>query len=185
MNPSAAQLAGGGRELDAAEVVVLPNNGNVVLTAEQAAGMSAAHIAVVPSTSLPAGLAAMVAFDPTQDAAANARPWRRPAPACAAPRSPSPCATPRSTAWPCVRAQVIGLVDGRAGGQRRRPPRRPSATWCAPSARRGAELITVLTALNGSRRHARADLRATVADARLARTPNSSSRRAASRCTRS
>ena len=46
------------------DVIVLPNNGNVVLTAEQAAGMSARNIVVVPSTSMPAGLAAMIDVRP-------------------------------------------------------------------------------------------------------------------------
>ena len=35
--------------------------------------MSPLHIAVVPSRSIPSGLAAMVAFDPDQDAVGNAR----------------------------------------------------------------------------------------------------------------
>ena len=73
MNPSAAQLLKAVEELGVEEVVILPNNGNVILTAEQAAGMSTLHIAVVPSRSIPSGLAAMVAFDPTQDAVGNAR----------------------------------------------------------------------------------------------------------------
>ena len=63
MNPSAAQLLEAVEALGAEEAVILPNNGNVILTAEQAAGMSAQHIAVVPSTSIPVGLAAMIAFD--------------------------------------------------------------------------------------------------------------------------
>ncbi len=73
MNPSAAQLLEAVEELGVEEVVILPNNGNVILTAEQAAGMSPLHIAVVPSRSIPSGLAAMVAFDPGQDAVGNAR----------------------------------------------------------------------------------------------------------------
>jgi DAK2 domain fusion protein YloV len=73
MNPSAAQLLKAVEELGVEEVVILPNNGNVILTAEQAAGMSTLHIAVVPSKSIPSGLAAMVAFDPGQDAVGNAR----------------------------------------------------------------------------------------------------------------
>jgi uncharacterized protein len=73
MNPSAAQLLKAVEELGVEEVVILPNNGNVILTAEQAAGMSSLHIAVVPSRSIPSGLAAMVAFDPGQDAVGNAR----------------------------------------------------------------------------------------------------------------
>jgi DAK2 domain fusion protein YloV len=73
MNPSAAQLLKAVEDLGVEEVVILPNNGNVILTAEQAAGMSPLHIAVVPSKSIPSGLAAMVAFDPDQDAVGNAR----------------------------------------------------------------------------------------------------------------
>jgi DAK2 domain fusion protein YloV len=73
MNPSAAQLLKAVEDLGVQEVVILPNNGNVILTAEQAAGMSPLHIAVVPSKSIPSGLAAMVAFDPGQDAVGNAR----------------------------------------------------------------------------------------------------------------
>jgi dihydroxyacetone kinase-like predicted kinase len=73
MNPSAAQLLAAVEELGVEEVVILPNNGNVILTAEQAAGMSSLHIAVVPSRSIPSGLAAMVAFEPGQDAVGNAR----------------------------------------------------------------------------------------------------------------
>jgi DAK2 domain fusion protein YloV len=73
MNPSAGQLLQAVGDLDADEVVLLPNNGNVILTAEQAAGMSSRHIAVVPSKSIPVGLSAMVAFDPDADAVGNAR----------------------------------------------------------------------------------------------------------------
>ena len=63
MNPSAAQLLEAVDALGVQEVVVLPINGNVILTAEQAAGMKRLNIAVVPSRSIPSGLAAMVAFN--------------------------------------------------------------------------------------------------------------------------
>lgn len=72
MNPSAAQLLGAINDLGCDEVVVLPNNGNVILTAEQAATMSTRSIVVVPTKSMPAGLTAMVAFDPGEDAVKNA-----------------------------------------------------------------------------------------------------------------
>ena len=73
MNPSAAQLLEAVEALGTDEVVLLPNNGNVVLTAEQAAQMSDRRVAVVPSASLPAGLAAMVAYDADADAATQRR----------------------------------------------------------------------------------------------------------------
>jgi DAK2 domain fusion protein YloV len=72
MNPSTAALVEAIESMPAAEVVVLPNNSNVILSAEQAAGLVDKTVTVVPTDSLPAGLAAMLAFDPDRRAAENA-----------------------------------------------------------------------------------------------------------------
>jgi dihydroxyacetone kinase-like predicted kinase len=72
MNPSTQELVDAIEACAAAEVVVLPNNPNVILTAEQAAAAVDRVVRVVPTRSIPAGLAAMVVFDPERDAAANA-----------------------------------------------------------------------------------------------------------------
>ena len=72
MNPSAAELVEAIESTHAAEVVVLPNNSNVILSAEQAAGLVDKPVTVVPTDSLPAGLAAMLAFDPDRPAEENA-----------------------------------------------------------------------------------------------------------------
>jgi dihydroxyacetone kinase-like predicted kinase len=72
MNPSTQELVDAIEACAAAEVVVLPNNPNVILTAEQAAAAVDRVVRVVPTRSIPAGLAAMVVFDPDRDAAANA-----------------------------------------------------------------------------------------------------------------
>jgi dihydroxyacetone kinase-like predicted kinase len=55
-------------------VVVLPNNSNVIMSAEQAADHSSKTVRVVPTRSLQAGLAALLAFDPTRSAEANVAP---------------------------------------------------------------------------------------------------------------
>jgi dihydroxyacetone kinase-like predicted kinase len=55
---------------------VLPNNSNVVMTAEQAARLSERPVLVVPTRSLQAGLAAMVAFDGQREALENAEQMR-------------------------------------------------------------------------------------------------------------
>jgi dihydroxyacetone kinase-like predicted kinase len=52
-------------------VVVLPNNKNVIMSAEQAADHSSKTVRVVPTVSIQAGLAAMVAFDATRSAEEN------------------------------------------------------------------------------------------------------------------
>jgi DAK2 domain fusion protein YloV len=72
MNPSTSALVEAIESTPAAEVVVLPNNLNVILSAEQAAGLVDKPVTVVPTDSLPAGLAAMLAFDPDRPAAENA-----------------------------------------------------------------------------------------------------------------
>jgi len=53
-------------------VVVLPNNANVILSAEQAATHASKPVLVVGTRSIPAGIAAMVAYDGTRTAADNA-----------------------------------------------------------------------------------------------------------------
>jgi fatty acid kinase len=72
MNPSTAQLVDAIESTRAPEIVLLPNNSNVILSAEQAAGLVDKPVTVVPTDSLPAGLAAMIAFDPERTAAENA-----------------------------------------------------------------------------------------------------------------
>jgi DAK2 domain fusion protein YloV len=72
MNPTTADLVAAIEEIGADEVVMLPNNSNVILSAEQAAGLVAKPVEVIRTDSIPAGLAAMVAFEPERSAAANA-----------------------------------------------------------------------------------------------------------------
>jgi DAK2 domain fusion protein YloV len=149
MNPSAAQLLAAVEELGVEEVVILPNNGNVILTAEQAAGMSPLHIAVVPAKSIPSGLAAMVAFDPNQDAVGNARLMQD---AIADVRYAEVTHAVRDSELDGLevkQGQAMAIVDGRL----------VAAADDVESAFGGvleefvrgeAEYVTVLTALNGS-----------------------------------
>jgi uncharacterized protein len=64
MNPSTADLVAAIERAPGRNVIVLPNNANVILAAEQAAGASAKDARVIPTRSLQAGLAVLVAFDP-------------------------------------------------------------------------------------------------------------------------
>jgi dihydroxyacetone kinase-like predicted kinase len=74
MNPSTADLVAAIEAIPASEVIVLPNNGNVIMSAEQAADHAAKKVRVVPTRSLQAGLAALIAFDPTLGAEDNVEP---------------------------------------------------------------------------------------------------------------
>jgi fatty acid kinase len=73
MNPSTAEILEAIEATPADEVLVLPNNANVTLTAEQAAGLSSKPVRVVPSRSVQAGLAAMGRYVPTNSPEQNER----------------------------------------------------------------------------------------------------------------
>jgi DAK2 domain fusion protein YloV len=72
MNPSTADIVAAIEATPATEVIVLPNNGNVILGAEQAVGLVAKPVLVVPTRTVQAGLAAMVAYDPERSGQDNA-----------------------------------------------------------------------------------------------------------------
>ena len=62
-NPSAADFAWAIEETGASSVVLLPNNKNILPTAEQVHELVEAEVYVVPTTTIAAGLATMVGFD--------------------------------------------------------------------------------------------------------------------------
>jgi uncharacterized protein len=72
MNPSAAQLLDAIKRANAEHVFLLPNNPNIILAANQAAEMAEGNVTVIPSRNIPQGIAAVLAFNPDLDAAANA-----------------------------------------------------------------------------------------------------------------
>ena len=72
MNPSTEEILEAIERAEAPEAIVLPNNSNVIMSAEQAAGLASKPARVVHAASIPAGLAAMVAYDPSRSAEENA-----------------------------------------------------------------------------------------------------------------
>jgi uncharacterized protein len=74
-NPSTGELLRVARMARAREVIILPNNPNVRLAAEQAARVCEdKRVVVVPTRNAAEGIAALLALDPTLDAAANVDP---------------------------------------------------------------------------------------------------------------
>jgi dihydroxyacetone kinase-like predicted kinase len=63
MNPSTEDLLGAIERLPQHEVIVLPNNGNIIMAARQAAEMSDKQVRVLPSKTLPQGIAAKLSFN--------------------------------------------------------------------------------------------------------------------------
>ena len=76
-NPSTGELMEAVEAVRAREVLLLPNNPNVVLAARQVAEMSTRPVFVVPTRNAAEGYAALLALDPTKDAATNAEPMTK------------------------------------------------------------------------------------------------------------
>ena len=72
MNPSAEDILKAIELCPGEQVVVLPNNGNIVMSAEQAVELADKPAAVVRTKYVAQGLGAMLGFDPDADAADNA-----------------------------------------------------------------------------------------------------------------
>ena len=71
MNPSVGQILEAVTAANAEHVIVLPNNPNVRLAAENAASESSKDVRVVPTASVPEGIAAAFAFDAAADVDTN------------------------------------------------------------------------------------------------------------------
>ena len=71
MNPSARELAESAERSDVDEVILLPNNSNIINSAKQAAEVSNKTIHILPTTSIPEGISALLAFNPDTDAVTN------------------------------------------------------------------------------------------------------------------
>lgn len=72
MNPATEDILAAVESVPANEVLLLPNNGNIIMTAQQVAELSRKRVRVVPSRSLPQGISALFAFDFSADLEANA-----------------------------------------------------------------------------------------------------------------
>ena len=67
MNPSTADLLDAVKECNADNVIILPNNSNIIMAANSAAELAEGGCAVVPTKSVPQAFAAMFGYDPDGD----------------------------------------------------------------------------------------------------------------------
>lgn len=72
MNPSTSELLDAVEHMNAEQVVILPNNKNIIPVANQVNSLTAKDVQVVPTCSMPEALAALVFYDPEASAADNA-----------------------------------------------------------------------------------------------------------------
>lgn len=83
MNPSVQQILDAIEQTDRTDVIVLPNDRNALLAAQHAAEQAAGrHVEIVPTTSMPCGIAATLAANPEAPASENAGPMAEAATRC-------------------------------------------------------------------------------------------------------
>lgn len=63
MNPSTAQILAAIEQSSSDQVIILPNNKNILMAAQQAAEVSQKQVAVVPTRTIPQGVSALLALD--------------------------------------------------------------------------------------------------------------------------
>ncbi|UII57376.1 DAK2 domain-containing protein [Cytobacillus spongiae] len=71
MNPSTEDIVKAIKEVNAKKVILLPNNKNIIMAAEQAAELADEEVIVIPSKTVPQGMAALLAFNPSADLSTN------------------------------------------------------------------------------------------------------------------
>lgn len=71
MNPSTEDFVKAIEAVNAEQIILLPNNKNIIMAAEQAAQVAEVPTVVVPTTTIPQGITAMMAFDASLDLEAN------------------------------------------------------------------------------------------------------------------
>ena len=65
MNPSTEDIVNAVKAVHAETIIILPNNKNIIMAAEQAADVLEEHVIIIPAKTIPQGMAALLAFNPS------------------------------------------------------------------------------------------------------------------------
>lgn len=112
MNPSTAELLDAVEHMNAQNVVILPNNKNIIPVANQIDGLTSKTVRVVPTCSMPEGLAALVFYDPEATAETNAESMASAAEAVATGEVTQAVRSTTTAAGMVSEGDWIGLVRG-------------------------------------------------------------------------
>lgn len=112
LNPSTAELLAAVEHMNARQVVILPNNKNIIPVAQQIDALTTKDVRVVPTCSMPEALAALVSYDPEASAESNARSMSIAAEAVATGEITQAVRDTNSDAGKVTEGDWIGLVRG-------------------------------------------------------------------------
>lgn len=112
LNPSTRGILEAIEQVMAERVIILPNNKNIILTAEQAGQLSSKEVLVIHSKSIPQGLGALLTLNPQNDFEATGHRMRQALPTI---RSGEITTAVRDTEYKTLhikKGDIIGLADG-------------------------------------------------------------------------
>lgn len=112
LNPSTAELLAAVEATNASQVVVMPNNKNIIPVAEQLDALTSKRVVVVPTRSMPEALAALVVYDPEADAESNAIEMSEAAESVSTGEVTQAVRSTNSDAGPIGEGDWIGIVRG-------------------------------------------------------------------------
>ena len=112
LNPSTQELLDAVEHMNAQQVVILPNNKNIIPVAKQVDGLTKKEVRVVPTCSMPEALAALVAYDPEASAEHNGSAMAKAAAAIVTGEVTTAVRDTKTDAGEVKAGDSIGLVRG-------------------------------------------------------------------------
>ena len=112
LNPSTQELLDAVEHMNAQQVVILPNNKNIIPVAKQVEGLTKKEVRVVPTCSMPEALAALVAYDPEASAEHNGSAMAKAAAAVVTGEVTTAVRDTKTDAGDVKAGDSIGLVRG-------------------------------------------------------------------------
>jgi len=112
MNPSIEQLLQAVSDAPAPDVIILPNNSNIILAAQQAQALSNKRVHVIPSKTVPQGVSALLAFNYNADLNDNARAMERSMDEVLTAEITTAVRDVSLNGLSVREGQIIGLIDG-------------------------------------------------------------------------
>ncbi|MES0328972.1 MAG: DAK2 domain-containing protein [Dehalococcoidales bacterium] len=121
MNPSTKDILQAVEAAPSDKVIILPNNKNVILSAQQVEAVTSKHIKVVPTETIPQGAAALLAFDYEADFDTNARLMAEATTAVTTIEITRATRSAKINGLVIKKKQAIGLIDGHILGVENKP----------------------------------------------------------------
>jgi DAK2 domain fusion protein YloV len=112
MNPSIEQLLQAVSDAHAPQVIILPNNSNIILAAQQAQALSDRRVRIVPTKTVPQGVSALLAYNYSADLDTNARSMERSMQGVRTAEITTAVRDVSLNGLEVKEGQIIGLIDG-------------------------------------------------------------------------